>query len=83
MPVPPPRKVRIVDLVSRRHQVRDLRRIVDTKETIEHDTVVSLWVDVAGNGRMVLTANGHLVESEKGIGEPIRVARKGSIYEEV
>lgn len=73
---------RVRDLVQQRNSLRHLKRLLAPKTTQEVDTVASVWNDPYGLGRMVLTENGHIVESQKGIGETITLLVRGGCYTE-
>lgn len=69
------------DHVSRRNFLRWVKKNVDDNQEVEMDVVVNYWEDM-WDGRKVVTANGHIVESNKGIGETIRLMRRGLVWME-
>lgn len=80
---PPRRTQRVRDLVSHRNLMTYMRKNIRPNFDVEMDTVTAVWNDPFGNGRSVLTANGHLINSEKRVGETIVLIRKGRDYVEV
>lgn len=71
------------DHVRRRNFLRWIQKNVKANEEIQFDTVANVWED-PHDGRKVITAGGHIVESSRRIrGDTIRLARRGLVWMEV
>lgn len=82
-PNAPRKTVRVRDLVSHRQWLKNVRQAVKPPMDVEFDQITAVWNDPFGHGRLALTAGGHIVHTEKEIGAPVTLIRRGHDWEEV